>query len=64
MVMGDPQTVKGGRYGPTFHEAGRSCGRTIGTKRTLLVEILGLPFAPTALGRTTSWPPASSCATA
>jgi len=32
--------VKGGRYGPTFHEAGGRGGRTIGTKRTLLVEIL------------------------
>jgi transposase len=40
MVMVDAQTVKGGRYGPTFHEAGGRGGRTIGTKRTLLVEIL------------------------
>jgi transposase len=45
MVMVDAQTVKGGRYGPTFHEAGGRGGRTIGTKRTLLVEILGLPVA-------------------
>ncbi len=45
MVMVDAQTVKGGRYGPTFHEAGGRGGRTIGTKRTLLVEILGLPIA-------------------
>ena len=35
--------MKGGRYGPTFHNAGGRGGRTIGTKRTLLVEILGLP---------------------
>lgn len=36
MVMVDAQTVKGGRYGPTFHQAGGRGGRTIGTKRTLL----------------------------
>lgn len=34
--------------GPTFHEAGARGGRTIGTKRTLLVEILGLPGAAQA----------------
>ena len=34
MVMIDAQTVKGGRYGPTCHEAGGRGGRTIGTKRT------------------------------
>jgi hypothetical protein len=45
IVMVDAQTVRGGRYGPTFHEAGGPGGRTIGTKRTLLVEILGLPVA-------------------
>ncbi len=44
MVMIDAQTVKGGRYGPTFYRAGGR-GRTIRTKRTLLVEILGLPVA-------------------
>jgi putative transposase len=48
MVMVDAQTVKGGRYGPTFHEAGGRGGQTIGTKRTLLVEILGLPLAARA----------------
>jgi transposase len=48
MVMVDAQTVKGGRYGPTFHSAGGRGGRTIGTKRTLLVEILGLPVAAAA----------------
>lgn len=48
MVMVDAQTVKGGRYGPTFHQAGGRGGRTIGTKRTLLVEILGLPVAAEA----------------
>ena len=45
MVMVDAQTVNGGRYGPTFHEAGGRGGRTIGTERTILVEILGLPVA-------------------
>jgi putative transposase len=45
VVMVDAQTVRGGRYGPTFHQAGGRGGRTIGTKRTLLVEILGLPLA-------------------
>jgi transposase len=48
MVMVDAQTVKGARYGPTFHQAGGRGGRTIGTKRTLLVEILGLPVAVAA----------------
>jgi len=48
MVMVDAQTVKGARYGPTFHAAGGRGGRTIGTKRTLLVEILGLPVAAAA----------------
>src|SRR3989304_3588776 len=32
-----PRGGKGGRYGPTFHEAGGRGGRTTGTKRTLLV---------------------------
>jgi hypothetical protein len=45
MVMIDAQTVKGGRAGPTFHNAGGRDGRTIGTKRSILVEILGLPIA-------------------
>ncbi|MCV0403889.1 MAG: transposase [Chloroflexi bacterium] len=42
--MIDAQTVRGGRAGPTFHNAGGRGGRTIGTKRTILVEILGLPI--------------------
>ncbi len=45
MVMIDGQTVKGGRAGPTFHEAGGRGGYTRGAKRTLLIEILGLPLA-------------------
>ena len=45
MVMLDAQTVKGGRAGPTFHAAGGRGGRTVGAKRSILVDILGLPFA-------------------
>ena len=45
---------KGGRYGPTFHQAGGRGGRTIGTKRTLLVEILGLPVAAGACSATSA----------
>jgi len=45
MGMVDAQSVKGGRYGPTFHDTGGPGGRVFGTKRTLLVEILGLPVA-------------------
>ena len=45
MVMIDAQTVRGGRAGPTFHNAGGRGGHTIGTKRSILVEILGLPLA-------------------
>jgi Transposase DDE domain len=45
MVMIDAQTVRGGRAGPTFHSAGGRGGRTVGTKRSILIEILGLPLA-------------------
>jgi len=45
MVMVDAQSVKGGRYGPTFHDTGGPGGRVFGTKRTVLIEILGLPIA-------------------
>lgn len=45
MVMIDGQTVKGARAGPTFHEAGGRGGYTRGAKRTILIEILGLPLA-------------------
>lgn len=48
LVMLDAQAVKGGRYGPGFHAAGGRGGRTIGTKRTVLVEFLGLPVAAQA----------------
>lgn len=43
--MLDGQTVRGGRAGPTFHNAGGRGGRTIGAKRSILIEILGLPLA-------------------
>lgn len=45
MVMIDAQTVRGGRGGPTFHSSGGRGGRTFGTKRSILVEVLGLPLA-------------------
>ena len=45
MVMLDSQTAKGGRNGPTFHEAGGKLSATFGAKRTLLVDYLGLPVA-------------------
>ncbi len=44
-VMIDAQTVRGGRAGPTFHNAGGRGGRTIGAKRSILIEYLGLPLA-------------------
>lgn len=45
MVMLDGQTVRGGRAGPTFHEKGGRGGRTNGAKRSIAIEILGLPLA-------------------
>jgi hypothetical protein len=45
MVMIDAQTVRGGRAGPTFHDAGSRGGRTIGAERSILIEYLGLPLA-------------------
>jgi len=45
MDMLDSQTAKGGRGGPTFHEAGGKFGATFGAKRTLFVDYLGLPVA-------------------
>lgn len=48
IVMIDAQTVRGAHYGPTFDQAGGPGGRTVGTKRTLLVEVLGLPVAARA----------------
>lgn len=43
-----PAVIRTGRAGPTFHEAGGRGGRTIGTKRTVVAEILGLPIAVSA----------------
>jgi hypothetical protein len=60
MVMIDAPTVKGGRYGPTFHQAGGPGARTIGTKWTVLVKILGLLVcarADPAAGSTRGRPP-------
>lgn len=45
MVMIDGQTVRGGRGGKTFHEKGGRGGRTNGAKRSIVIEILGLPLA-------------------
>jgi len=45
MVVIDAQTVKGGRYGPTYHEPGGPGGRVSGAKRSILVEVMGLPVA-------------------
>ncbi len=44
-VVIDAQTVKGGRAGKTFHEAGGRGGRIVGAKRTILIDKRGLPFA-------------------
>jgi putative transposase len=45
MVMIDGQTVRGGRGGPTFHDKGGRGGRTNGAKRSVVIDILGLPLA-------------------
>jgi transposase len=45
LVMLDSQTVKGGRAGPGFHAVGGRYGNTVGAKRTVLVDYLGLPVA-------------------
>jgi transposase len=41
LLLVDGQTVKGGRSGPGFHEAGGPGGRTFGAKRTILVDTIG-----------------------
>jgi hypothetical protein len=51
MVMVDAQTVRGARYGPTFHHAGGMGGRTIGTKRTLLWRSWICAWRPTSSPR-------------
>ncbi len=49
MAMVDAKTAKCGRVGPTFHAAGGQGGRTVGARRSILVDIPGLipglPFA-------------------
>jgi len=62
MVMIDAQTVKGGRYGPTYHEAGGRGGRTIGPNGPSSSRSWGCPWRPTSsrLDRTTSRPVVSS----
>ena len=45
MVMIDAQTVRGGRVGPSFHNACGRGGRTIDAKRGILIKYLGLPLA-------------------
>ena len=45
MLMIDAQTMRGGRAGPTFHEKGGRGGHTNGAKRSIAIEILGLPLA-------------------
>jgi hypothetical protein len=44
-VMIAGPTVRGGRAGPTFHEKGGRGERTNGAKRSIVIEILGLPLA-------------------
>jgi transposase len=44
MVMLDCQVVKGGRAGPSFHEA-NGMARLIGAKRAIAVDYLGIPVA-------------------
>ncbi len=45
MVVIDAQTVRGGRAGPTYHQAGGRGGRTNGAKRSILVDRIGLRVA-------------------
>lgn len=48
MVVVDCQAVQGRRAGPGFHAKGGKFGRTKGTKRAVLVDVLGLPVAALA----------------
>src|SRR5688572_21781471 len=43
LLMVDAQTTKGRRAGPGFHERGGAGGRTRGTKRTVVFDVMGLP---------------------
>lgn len=46
--MVDCQAIQGRRAGPGFHSKGGKYGRTKGTKRAVLVDVLGLPVAALA----------------
>jgi hypothetical protein len=48
MVMVDCQAIQGRRAGPGFHTRGRKFRRTKGTKRAVLVDVLGLLVAALA----------------
>ena len=48
VVIIDAQTTRGRRAGPGFHEKGGAGGRTRGTKRSIIVDTLGLPVAARA----------------
>ncbi len=48
LLMLDAQTVKGRRAGPGFREAGGRGGGARGTKRTVVVDYMGLPLAARA----------------
>ena len=63
MVMVDAQTVKGGRYGPTFHQAGVGvAGRSAPSGRSSSRSwACRWPLRLARRGRTTWWPPGSSC---
>lgn len=48
VVIIDAQSTRGRRAGPGFHEKGGAGGRTRGTKRSIVVDTLGLPVAARA----------------
>jgi len=48
MVMVEWQAIQGRRAGPGFHAKGGKFGRTKGTKRAVLIDVVGLPVAPLA----------------
>ena len=48
VVIIDAQTTRGRRAGPGFHEKGGAGGRTRGTKRSIVVDTLGLPIVARA----------------
>lgn len=49
MVMVDCQVTKGGRGGPSFHEA-HGKYRLNGAKRVIVIDYLGLPVGPRVVG--------------